>query len=67
MDKCTRGYVGIIFFKVPGTHVNVKDRPSLLHSVEKKKIRTLSLGSQNDDETIIKLTFTAFVDIIVNV
>ena len=65
MDKCTRGYIGITFFK--GIHVNVKDRPSLLHSVEKKKIRTLSLGSQNDDETIIKLTFTAFVDIIVNV
>ena len=52
--------------KVPGVCVEVKYKPSLLHSAEKKNTRTLSIGIQNDDEAIIKLTFMTFVDIIVN-
>ena len=55
------------FFKVPSVPTEVKYIPSLLHSAEEKNIRTLSLRIQNDDEAIIKLTFTAFVAIIVNV
>ena len=54
-------------YKVPGVRVEVKYRPSLHRSIEEKNIRTLSLGIQNDDEVIIKLTFTVFADIIVNV
>ena len=59
----------MISFKVPDVHlrVNVKYRPSLLHSAEEKNIRTPSLGIKNDNKAIIKLTFTAFVDIRVNV
>ena len=49
------------------TYVYVKYRPSLLHSVEEKNIRTPSIGIQNDDEAIIKLIVTAFVDITVYV
>ena len=53
--------------KVSGVRVELKYKPSLVHSSEEKSIRTVSLGIQNNDEGIIKLSFTAFVDIIVNV
>ena len=43
----------------------LKYRQFLLHSAEEEKIRPLSLGIQNDDETVIKLLFMAFVNIIV--
>ena len=66
-ENCKWGYVFIIFFKVIGARVEVKYRPSLLHSAEERNIRTQSLGIQNYDEAIIKLTFKAFVDIIVNI
>ena len=45
----------------------LKYRQFILHSPEEKKIRPLSLGIQNDDETVIKLLFMAFVNIIVKV
>ena len=52
------------YFK-PGVRVEVKYRPSLLHSDEEKFIRKKSLGIQNDDEALINLIFTLFVDILV--
>ena len=52
--------------KVPGVRVEVKYRPSHLHLVEEKDIRTLSISIQNDDEALIKLIFTVFVDILGN-
>ena len=48
-------------FKVQGVRIDVRFISSLLHSVEDKNIRTLSLGIQNDDKAIIKLTLTAVV------
>ena len=64
--NCKKGYVCIICLKVPGVRVEVKYIPSHLHLVEEKDIRTLSLSIQNDDEALIKLIFTVFVDILVN-
>ena len=57
----------MIFLTVLGVRIQVKYIPSLLHSNEEKNIRTLNIGIQNDNKYIIKLIFTAFVDIIVNI
>ena len=65
-------YKGVVtciqyFFKVPGLHMDLKYKLFLLHSAKENNIRTLSPGIQNDDEAIMKLIFTTFVDIIVKI
>ena len=67
MKSCTRDNVCIICLKVPNIHVKLKYKSFLLHSAEEKNTRTLSFGIQNDDEAIIKLLFTVFANIKVNV
>ena len=67
MECCTRVTFVYYFIKVPSVHFDMELRPSLVHSSEEKSVRIFSLGNQNDDEAINKLTFTPFVKIIVNV